>query len=169
MTDVNNADLTLPKASRESLRALPLADLRSYRNGLNAEEEKVSYWRRLVQFRMNLIVTQQKGATHLSTSDLIRSLGSTGTGHRRQQLLSVDAHDELPQLPGLDDLWTSAIDLDDEEGTARVYGELAKAEKQLSAYRNVLHERIDAATAELIERYKADPNLSLALYPEDVR
>ena len=161
-------DLSLPQASQELLRALPLGELREYRNRLIEEEEKVSYWRRLVQFRLNLIRDQKEGEI-VPIENLVKSLGATGSGHRRQQLLSVDAQDELPQLPGLDDLWTSAIDPSDEERTKTLVVELNRVETQLSAYRRQLHNRIDAATAELISRYKADPDLSLDLFPENVR
>jgi hypothetical protein len=166
--NTNNDDLALPTPPPESLKTLPLAALREHRNRLTEEEEKVSYWRRLIQFRLNLIKTQKQAGV-VSTKDLMHSLGSTGSGHRRQQLLSVDAQEELPQLPGLDELWTSAIDPSDEEGTLRLVEELNSVERRLSDYRRMLHTLIDSATAELISRYKADPNLSLELFPEDVR
>jgi hypothetical protein len=160
-------DLALPKATQDTLSRLPLRTLRDYRNGLTEEEEKVSYWRRLVQFRLNLIKTQ-KEAVNIPTADLIKALGSTGSGQRRQQLLNVDAQEELPQLPGLDDLWTSAIDPADSDATGRLVSELTRVERELSNYRRLLHDRIDTATDELIARYKADPDLSLQLFPVNV-
>lgn len=168
-TPLNDADLSLPQATPQTLAAMELATLRGYRKLLTEEEEKVSYWRRLVQFRVNLINEQKKSAEVLSAQELIRSLGSTGSGHRRLQLLSVDAQEELPQLPGIDELWTAAIDPSDEEGTRRLLEELTSVERRLSEYRARLHTRIDAATAELISRYKANPDLSLDLFPQDVR
>lgn len=167
MTNDMSKDLLVPDVSQETLAALSLADLREYRNRLTEEEEKISYWRRLVQFRLNLINAEKQDVT-VPIEKLIQALGSTGSGHRRQQLLNVDAHDELPQLPGLDELWTSAIDLNDEEGTARLVEALSEVERKLSDYRRRLHDRIDAAVSELIVRYKADPNLSLELFPVDV-
>lgn len=156
-----------------SLPTTPLADLgidalRAYRNSLNEEESKASYWRRLVQHRLNLI-SRERSEGHLPIEDLIRALGETGTGARRQQLLSVEAAEELPQLPGLDELWTRDPDLTDREALETLVAELQKAEQQLSKYRNGLHERIDAATSELVSRYKADPSLCLDLFPVDVR
>lgn len=168
MTNDISDDLALPSAGPETLARLPLAVLREYRNRLSEEEEKVSYWRRLIQMRLNLIKAEKEDG-HVPIEQLVRSLGATGSGHRRQQLLSVDAQDELPQLPGLDELWTSAIDPSDKEGTQRLVDELDRIEQLLSHYRRILHNRIDAATAELIVRYKAEPNLSLELFPEDVR
>ena len=42
---------------------------------------------------------------------------------------------------------------------------LADAEHQLSAYRRGLHERLDAATGELIARYREEPALALRALP----
>ena len=43
--------------------------------------------------------------------------------------------------------------------------ELADAEKQLSEYRSVLHQRLSAATGELIARYRDEPTLCLSALP----
>lgn len=160
--------LQVPALPATPLPDLKIEEVRRYRNELSDEENKVSYWRRLVQHRLNLIA-KEKAEGHLKIEDLIRALGETGTGARRQQLLTVEAAEELPQLPGLDDLWTQTIDLKDTEATERLVAELSVAEVQLSAYRRGLHERIDAATAELVSRYKADPSLSLSLLPVGAR
>ena len=42
---------------------------------------------------------------------------------------------------------------------------LADAEHQLSEYRRSLHERLDAATGELISRYREEPALALRALP----
>lgn len=163
------SELVVPEAPKKTVGEMSFDELRTYRTVLNEEEEKVSYWRRLVQFRLDLIAKQNAKGVHLSTADLVKALGSTGTGQRRQQLLSVDAQDELPQLPGLDELWTHPVDLKDVAGTARLVKELTAVEVVLSDYRRQLHERVDAATAELIARYKSEPSLSLSLFPVNVR
>lgn len=166
---MTTTSLQVPALPATPLPDLKIEDVRRYRNELSDEENKVSYWRRLVQHRLNLIAKEKAAEGHLKIEDLIRALGETGTGARRQQLLSVEAAEELPQLPGLDDLWTQTVDLNDADATERLVAELSAAEEQLSAYRRGLHERIDAATAELVSRYKADPALSLSLFPVDVR
>jgi len=166
--DQNLGDsFTVTPKTETTLQQMPLKELRTYRKSLTDEEERVSYWRRLVQFRVNLIKTQKEAGT-ITTRELVRSLGSTGSGSRRQKLLSMEPQSELPQLPGLDELWTSAINLSDEEGTNRLVEELTRVEKLLSQYRTALHACIDGATHELIVRYKNDPNLSLELFPEKV-
>lgn len=141
------------------LTEMPLAELRQYRDGLREDEDRVSYWRRLVQFRLNLIATET-ACEQVSTADLVKSLQGAASGGRREQLLSVRAEEPLVALPGLDDLWTHAIDPADKEGTERLVAALEEAEQTLSAYRRALHTRLDAATAELVERYKVDPSLA---------
>ena len=42
---------------------------------------------------------------------------------------------------------------------------LANAEHELSAYRRSLHARLDAATGELISRYREEPSLALYALP----
>jgi hypothetical protein len=42
---------------------------------------------------------------------------------------------------------------------------LTDAEKELSTYRRSLHERLDAATGELISRYRDEPALALQALP----
>lgn len=81
----------------------------------------------------------------------------------------MDAAEELPQLPGLSDLWTRDPDLNDREGLERLVEELKKAEQQLSSYRSGLLERINAATSELVSRYKSDPSKCLDLLPAEAR
>lgn len=145
------------------LDEISMQELREYRAVLQHDEDRVSYWRRLVQGRLD-IIREEKGAEQISTADLITALGATASGARRQQFLSIKAHDELPALPGLDEVWTSAIDPGDPTATADLVTRLQHAERQLSDYRRSLHERLDAATAELVRRYKANPELTDDLF-----
>lgn len=147
-----------------NLASLSVSDLREYRANLSAEEDKVSYWRRLIHSRLDLI-SKQTADEPVPTAVLVKSLGQTGTGARRRQFLSVEAEEPLPMLPELTDLWSAAIDPSDVAGTNRLTEALKAAEAQLSEYRASLHRRIDAATAELIARYKADVTLTEDLLP----
>lgn len=145
-----------------SLAKLPLTSLRTYRAIAREEEERVSYWRRLVQARLDLL-DRSADLEEVSIRTLVNSLGETGTGARRQQLLKVTAHDPLPGLPGLGEAWGAAVDTDDPEESDRVRAALESAERQLSEYRAALHQRIDLSTEELISRYQSDPTLVLDL------
>jgi hypothetical protein len=151
-----------PGPPRE-LEDLTLIQLRAYRAVLGAEEVKVSYWRRLTQARIDVVVAQVDTGSPLDFDDLVRILGDTGNGRARRGLIRVSAAEPLPDLPELSDMWTSEVDPHD-PGAA--LDALETAERKLSNYRQVLHSRLDGATCELILRYRADPDAALALIPK---
>lgn len=143
------------------LADLELPELRAYRHRLTDEEEKVSYWRRLAHARVDVLEAGSRTDGTLSMEALVRALGDTGAGRTRKALLSVRASDPLPDLPQLEDMWVTEVDPHDPDEVADAVGRLRAAEKQLTDYRRVLHERIDEATGELISRYRADPAAAL--------
>ncbi len=141
----------------DDLAAVPLEQLRTYRARLREEEDRVSYWRRLLQARIDLVQAGRGAAGGLGLTDLVRVLGETGSGRRRTALLRVHAADDLPPLPGLAAVWVVPGEDDAEEVLARLRG----AEGQLGAYRAALLVRLDQATAVLVGRYRADPSAAL--------
>lgn len=145
------------------LSALTLHDLRDYREMLTHEEERVSYWRRLVQGRIDILEMASKTLEPLTPKMLLRALSETGTGARRGALLRVNPADTLPDLPHLDGLWAQPVDPRDPEKAAKAIEAMNEAERSLSDYRRMVHNRLDAATSELITRYKADPTLCFDL------
>ena len=150
------------------LSGLGLDQLRAYRAALSAEEDKVSYWRRLLHGRVDLLQAQASSHDALSIADLVRVLGDTGTGRSRRALLGIPTAVPLPDLPDLDQLaqlWES--DPGDPDEVAHLVERLRAKESRLSEYRTALHQRIDAATGELIMRYRADPQAALALLPQE--
>ena len=154
--------------SSAELSGLGLAELRAYREALSAEEDKISYWRRLLHGRVDLLEAQASSADTLSLSELVRVLGDTGSGKSRRVLMRIPAPVELPEIPDLDSLgevW--AADPQDADEVAELIERLHAKERRLSEYRNALHQRIDAATGELIMRYKAEPHAALALLPAE--
>lgn len=137
-------------------------ELRAYRERLRAEEERISYWRRLIHARQDLI---EAGAltdapVDIDVDALARVLGDTGTGRGRDALHRVRAADPLPDLPDLEAVWVSPTD---EASNAEALARLRAGEARLTSYRRGLHERIDEATGELIVRYRAEPRLALEL------
>jgi hypothetical protein len=148
------------------LAALELPALRDYRQRLEAEEDRVSYWRRLVHARLDLLAAESAADHHLTLTELVRVLGDTGAGQTRQALVTVRAAEPLPELPELTEMWATDVDPHDEEQVADAVERLTRAERQLTEYRRALHVRIDEATAELIERYRANPVAALAVIPE---
>ncbi len=142
------------------LAHLDLDRLRDYRQELITEESRVSYWRRILQARVDTALGPDQA--HPANS----RLRSVLTGHqefsRRLAVLPVHDADGAPPLPDLAVLWESMAAADDDP---TLLGRLAAAEAELSAYRRTLHERLDHATSELIARYRDEPALALRALP----
>ena len=147
---------------------LSIEALREYRRALTAEEGKVSYWRRILQARLD-VVRAGSGARELDHEHLRPVLTSERVGAGRQALIEVMPVDDIPPLPSLAELWDRRVERDDVEAQAQLEQDLSLAEAQLSAYRNALHRRIAEATGELIARYREQPALCLSVLPLDPR
>ncbi len=143
---------------------LSLDGLRAYRRTLAAEEEKVSYWRRLVHARIDVLEAEAHHERPLTVDELIKVLGDTGAGHGRRVLVSVEAADPLPDLPVLEEMWVTELDPNDPSAVADAVRRLRVAEVQLTDYRRALHQLIDDATHQLIERYHEDPASALVAF-----
>ncbi|HVQ18026.1 MAG TPA: hypothetical protein VMT27_03195 [Actinomycetes bacterium] len=162
-TPTRAAALDVPQRSAE-FDHLPLPALRAYRQALTAEENKVSYWRRLIQARMDLI--ELKGGDDSVRLERLRlALSETRVGAGRRALVEVLPVDDVPPLPDLNGLWAREATSDDPDASAQLRRDLAFAELQLSAYRAALHRRLTNATTELIARYREDPTLALTALP----
>lgn len=145
---------------------LTLASLRNYRRALAEEEGRVSYWRRILQARLD-VVRAGTGSTRVEVAKLRPVLAETRTGTGRLALIDVVQHDDddVPPLPDLAELWGRDVPADDECATAALLEALETAEAQLAAYRAALHRRLGAATGELIARYREQPTLCLSALP----
>lgn len=142
---------------------LSLDELRAYRTTLSQEESRVSYWRRILQARLDLL---RAGAD--ADSDTLRPvLTDERVGAGRRALVEIMPVDDIPPLPDLAGLWDRLVDLADAEAVAALDHDLSEAERQLSDYRSVLHQRIGAATGELIARYRDEPSLCLSALPSE--
>ena len=142
---------------------LSLEALRDYRRTLTTEEAKVSYWRRIIQARLDMV---RAGTLNGSDGAHLRPvLTNDRVNGSRQALIEVLPIDDIPPLPSLAELWDRRVDEDDEAAMAVLETDLFGAEQQLSAYRKALHARIGDATGELIARYREDPTLCLSVLP----
>ena len=143
---------------------LSLDELRAYRRRLADEEERVSYWRRLVHARIDVLEAQAHQERALTMEELVRVLGDTGSGQGRTALVSVQAAEPLPDLPVLEEIWVTDLDPGDKAAVAEAVARLRTAEQQLTDYRRALHQRLDTATGELIDRYHQDPASALVAF-----
>jgi hypothetical protein len=148
----------------EAYAHLSIDALREYRRALSDEEHRVSYWRRILQARLDLVAsgTTRKGVEHERLTPL---LTTARVGAGRRALTSVVHSDGIPPLPQLEELWERQVGDDDAAGRAAFELDLRDAEQQLSAYRSALHDRIGQATGELIARYRETPDLCLSALP----
>lgn len=147
-------------ATAERLQALDLFSLRELRAELTDYETRVSYWRRLLQARLDLLASGRQGH---DLQQLARALADAPSRSRRMANLTVLPPDQVPPLPDVAHLWEEVpppgADTTDYEGRLR------DMERQLSELRRGLHQSIDAAHRALIERYRADPALALTILP----
>lgn len=142
---------------------LSLDDLRAYRRTLTSEEDQVSYWRRIIQARLDVL---RAGALGSADGQHLRPvLSDHRLASSRTALLSVGPAGDIPPLPSLAELWDRRVADDDEPGQRDLDHDLTRAERQLSDYRQALHRRIGDATCELIARYREQPSLCLSALP----
>lgn len=151
-----------PERSPE-LAHVSLTALRAYREELTTEENRVSYWRRLVQARIDVLVSRPGIRADLGRLQDV--LTDAHRGSRRQALVAVAPSEDVPPLPDLAGLWTADPDPSDEPARDALVARLSAAERELSAYRSALHRRIDRATADLIARYHENPTSCLVALP----
>ena len=161
-----------PVAARKPARARPepkhapelahlgLDALRDYRLELVAEETRVSYWRRILQARLDQVIGPDD---HQALRRIRVVLNHHGHSSRRLAMLPVVRTEDAAPLPDLAVLWETTPGSEGDH--CSMVTRLADAERELSAYRRSLHERLDAATGELIARYRDEPALALQALP----
>ena len=150
---------------------LTLDALRTYRTALQAEEGNVSYWRRIVQARLDVVREgRTRGGTRgLDAAALRPVLTDSRIGSGRKAFVQILPVDDIPPLPNLAELWEREVEAEDAAGLVSLESDLSDAEQQLSQYRTALHKRLSDATDELIARYRSDPTTCLSSLPLDPR
>lgn len=148
-------------------RSLP--DIRAMRTECQEAEVALSYLRRLIQGRLDIVhaYLEHPGSDRppdLSTLvDSLPDILSAGPGRppgpgHLPQLLTPDTEEsgltaELDAVLGAEEI-ASLSELGT-EGLRDVAAQLESLETRVSADRRALHERIDALQAELVERHKS--------------
>jgi hypothetical protein len=158
------ADRKTPPERDPQFAHLDLGGLREYRATLTHEESRVSYWRRIIQARLD-IVTAGRDSGSTSVDDLRGVFAERAPSTRRTALVSVMPVDDMPPLPDLAVLWSREPDPINDVRNVALIEDLTDAEHQLSAYRSALHRQLAAATSELIARYREQPDLCLSALP----
>lgn len=170
----------MPPIEIGPLADLPLADLRGRRSQLQAAEQALSYVRRLVQGRLDIVLDERQhradgiGTRDLSAlvADLPKILSEhTAAGAGRGALPEVtlpagdlDAVDAL--LDGIvDPTALGSLPEYSDVALAEVADGLAAFERRVSEYRRRLHACIDLLQEEIIRRYKSGAASVDALLP----
>lgn len=128
----------------------------------------MSYWRRLVQGRLDLaraaLAGDEPSVERLAAGAEHRGARGRNGGRSPSFVLFVNGIQDR-QLASLADTWDTPIPWDDPERLREAERELVRVEAELSRRRRELHQRIDACTAELVERYRSDPGALRGLGP----
>jgi len=158
------ARASVPPQHVAELAHLSLAGLRAYRAALSDEEDRVSYWRRIVQRRLDMLGTAAGLPAGL---DALRSALSQGQVQRgRSALVQVVPHHDIPPLPDLAALWERYPPPGAQRARRLLAADLGRAESALSHSRTSLHQQLATATGELIARYHAEPDSCLSALPD---
>ena len=157
--------MTMAPVRTARLSELSLAALRQYRLQLREEEDRVSYWRRLLQARLDMVAAGRANGGPMSAQQIAAALGDGVARQHRIALVATEVGQPLPELPELASLWSHPLGGNGRANDPAVISALAEAEAQLSTYRTSLHKLLDGATGELIRRYQADPSSCLDALP----
>lgn len=155
------------------LSHLDLVGIRAARAALQAQEDVVSFVRRMAQGRLDIARDEQRRrAENLPTSQTATDLaGVFGQEHGggsarppRETNISTD-HPLVIELEQLcDRVGFGSIRTLDEAALLGVIDELSVFENARSGERRTLFDQIDALTVELVQRYKQDgANVDLLL------
>jgi hypothetical protein len=149
--------------------ALSLDDIRRKRTECQEAEGSLSYLRRLIQGRLDIVhayLERPDGAEAPDLSSVIDNLAGILAGPGRP---SGPGRNPVLHSPDTDDMAALTTELDailgadeighlgerDEDQLRDLAGRLRDLENRVSGERRGLHERIDALQAELVERHKS--------------
>jgi hypothetical protein len=135
-----------------------LDELLADRSGLREREEQLSYWRRVVQGRLDLLTARIEGRDAMSLSEVLAGDEPCGT---RLQHSSVRHLEPMPEIATADRAWEIASCSDDPAAVRHAASRLRMAEQWLSEQRAVVLRDLDAATAQLARRLHDDPGAYL--------
>lgn len=152
------------------LDAMSMADLRARKSECGEVEGALSYLRRLVQVRLDIVLAELHSRADGGTgqlSELVEHLGEIlaegGTPNRtvagRLPSLTLPDVDHQQLTADLDAIFdvdkSGALPETDDVELRRVADALVDLERSVSAQRRALHENLDKLQAEVVRRYKS--------------
>ncbi len=171
-------DRVLDEGYLDGLRELPLSEVRELRAEAEQEEVDLSYTRRMIQGRMDILRAELNRRDGVSTGTLVEGLAAILADEPRSPARGLGRHTTVePSRVDSHRRYVEALvaDVDLSDVSARSADELAHAmrtlsdeEQSLSSKRRAVQEVMDACGAEITRRYKdgeADVNTLLGEQP----
>lgn len=165
----NSLGTVLDPAYLEGLSSLPIGEVRSRRDHATEVEVGLSYLRRMIQGRLDIILAESRrresGDPGGDVAELVQRLPAIlgdrvrAPGSGRLPTLMAPAEPELSELGRLDEIidtesLASLPDLSDEQ-LGQVADALSDFEHEVSADRRAIFEVIDRLQEEIVRRYKS--------------
>lgn len=161
-------DRLLAEDYGEALAELPIEDLRARKGNCEQVEGELSYVRRLIQGRLDIInaeLRRREGGGDGGLAEIVDHLpeilsegGRGATIGRRPTEMGDDVNHRLitADLDRIIDVDTVATlpTMSDEE-VAAISTALIDLEQRISSKRRALHERLDTVQGEIVRRYKS--------------
>ncbi|MEE1755579.1 RsiG family protein [Streptomyces sp. SP18CS02] len=156
------SECALPEPRQHDLRALRLPELRALRRDSHGDEADMSYVRRLLQGRIDILraeLSRRCDAEVPVVDRLPEILADTPSRHRtsaRHVTLSTPRGEEYRRLASemLSDVELSDLDARTDEELHAAMGRLARYEQQVSSRRQQLQRTADDCSAEIARRYR---------------
>lgn len=152
----------------DGLEELPMDDLRTRKGSCEQVEGELSYLRRLVQGRLDIInaeLRRREGGENGGLAEIVDHLpeilseGGRGatTGRRTTEMTGEVNHRLLTaDLDRIIDVDTVAtLPTMSNEEVASIAGALVDLEQRISSKRRALHDCLDTVQAEIVRRYKS--------------
>lgn len=149
------------------LTALDLNEVRTRRTAAAALEDSISYVRRVIQVRLDILGTElahrRSGGAPASSRELVARLPEILAEHPGRSTGGVAPRVEFPEVDAalvraVDDVVTTArladVDGMDDDSLSDLVDRLEILEGDVSATRRTLHERLDSLQDEIVRRYR---------------
>ena len=150
----------------DNLESLPMEDLRERRRMLDDLDTELSFYRRMLHGRMDLLSFEMRRRSGEESRSLIEALPeilADGSDGRGRNTIPKDLPLTIPEHFGTgnraidhvlgDGFLTHLPEIDDAELT-EIRDALSGAEREISTQRRIVHEAHDRINAELARRYR---------------
>ncbi len=158
-------DLVRDPAFVGDLAAVDLAELRRRRGLVEKLDSELSYYRRILHGRMDLLSFEQRRRAGTEKRSLIEALPDilADPGGEGRAEVPRELPIETPEFAGsgrrtidhvLDDDFLARLPSIEDAELDRIHGILSAAEQEISTQRRTVHEASDAVSEELTRRYR---------------